>query len=41
MSDKILLPDDSEAKRLIIEIGKRMYDKNYCAANDGNISRCV
>ena len=38
MSDKILLPDDSEAKRLIIEIGKRMYDKNYCAANDGNIS---
>ena len=38
MSGKILLPDDNEAKRLIIEVGKRMYDKNYCAANDGNIS---
>ena len=29
---------DFEAKKLIIEIGKRMYDKNYVAANDGNIS---
>lgn len=38
MSGKILLPDDNEAKRLILEVGKRMYDKNYCAANDGNIS---
>ena len=38
MSGKILLPDDGEAKRLIVEAGKRMYDKNYCAANDGNIS---
>ena len=38
MSGKILFPDDKEAKRLIIEVGKRMYDKDYCAANDGNIS---
>lgn len=38
MSRKIIFPDDREAKRLIIEVGKRMYDKDYCAANDGNIS---
>lgn len=38
MSGKILFPDDKEAKRLIIEVGKRMYNKDYCAANDGNIS---
>ncbi len=31
-------PTDSEAKRLIVEIGKRMYAKNFVAANDGNIS---
>ena len=30
MSGKILFPDDKEAKRLIIEVGKRMYDKDYC-----------
>ncbi len=29
---------DSEAKKLIVEIGKRMYAKNFVAANDGNIS---
>jgi L-fuculose-phosphate aldolase len=29
---------DFEAKELIIEIGRRMYAKNYVAANDGNIS---
>jgi L-fuculose-phosphate aldolase len=29
---------DGEAKRLIVEIGKRMYAKNFVAANDGNIS---
>ncbi|MBR6736088.1 MAG: class II aldolase/adducin family protein [Oscillospiraceae bacterium] len=29
---------DSEAKRLIIDIGKRMYDRRYVSANDGNIS---
>ena len=27
-----------EAKDLIIDIGKRMYEKDYVAANDGNIS---
>lgn len=27
-----------EAKKMICEIGKRMYDRNYVAANDGNIS---
>lgn len=32
---------DSEAKRLIIEIGKRMYDRRYVSANDGNISIMV
>ena len=33
-----MLPDDTEAKRQIIEIGRRMYEQKYCAANDGNIS---
>lgn len=31
-------PTDFEAKKTIIEVGKRMYAKNYVAANDGNIS---
>jgi L-fuculose-phosphate aldolase len=31
-------PTDAQARRLIIEIGRRMYDKNYVAANDGNLS---
>ena len=31
-------PTDSEAKKLIVEIGRRMYMKNFVAANDGNIS---
>ena len=31
-------PTDDEAKRLIVEIGRRMYSKNFVAANDGNIS---
>jgi L-fuculose-phosphate aldolase len=31
-------PSDREACQLIIEIGRRMYDKNFIAANDGNIS---
>lgn len=31
-------PTDEEAKRLIVDIGRRMYAKNYVAANDGNIS---
>lgn len=35
---RLLLPDDATAKAAVIEVGKRMYDKNYCAANDGNLS---
>lgn len=31
-------PTDAEAKQLIVEIGRRMYIKNFVAANDGNIS---
>ena len=31
-------PKDDDAKRLIVEIGRRMYMKNFVAANDGNIS---
>ncbi len=31
-------PTDLEAKRMIVEIGRRMYAKNFVAANDGNIS---
>jgi len=29
---------DSQAKETILEIGRRMYSKNFVAANDGNIS---
>lgn len=35
---KIAFPSDYEACRLIIDIGRRMYEKNYVAANDGNIT---
>jgi len=31
-------PSVFEAKQQIVEIGKRMYDKDYIAANDGNIT---
>lgn len=31
-------PSDFEAKKAIIEIGKRMYMKGFVASNDGNIS---
>ena len=31
-------PTDDEAKKLIVEIGRRMYARHYVAANDGNIS---
>ncbi len=31
-------PIDKEAKELILEIGRRLYNKGYVAANDGNIS---
>lgn len=30
--------DDNEAIKAIIEVGKRMYNKGFVAANDGNIS---
>ena len=33
-----VFPRDREAKQSIIEVGKRMYIKNFVAANDGNIS---
>ncbi len=29
---------DFEAKKWMVEIGKRIYQKNFVAANDGNIS---
>lgn len=38
MQGERLYPTDSEAKKLIVEIGRRMYMKNFVAANDGNIS---
>lgn len=40
MADKIVIkyPSDMEAKDTIIEIGKRMYQRDFVAANDGNIS---
>ena len=38
MSNTLRYPTDAEAKKLIVEIGKRMYAKNFVAANDGNIS---
>lgn len=31
-------PSDEEARALIVEVGKRMYQKNHVAANDGNIT---
>lgn len=32
------LPDDAVARANILEAGRRMHAKDYCAANDGNIS---
>ena len=34
-------PSDSQVKELILEVGRRMYSKNFVAANDGNISAKV
>lgn len=31
-------PDDQTARNMILEVGRRMYEKRYVAANDGNIS---
>lgn len=33
-----IYPSDYEAKQLILEVGRRMYAKNFVASNDGNIS---
>lgn len=38
MAEKIKYYSDFEAKKLICEVGKRIYDRNFVAANDGNIS---
>ena len=38
MQNERKYPTDSEAKKQILDIGKRMYMKNFVAANDGNIS---
>jgi L-fuculose-phosphate aldolase len=38
MKDKQTYYSDNEAKEIICEIGRRMYNRNYVAANDGNIS---
>ena len=34
----MIYPSDKEARELIIEIGRRMFERRYVAANDGNIS---
>jgi L-fuculose-phosphate aldolase len=36
--DKQTYYSDQEAKEMICEIGRRVYNRNYVAANDGNIS---
>lgn len=38
MGNKQQFYTDNEAKNLICEIGRRIYNKNFVAANDGNIS---
>lgn len=38
MANAICYPTDKEARELILEVGRRMYEKNFVAANDGNIS---
>ena len=39
MSDKNgTYPSDDEARKTILEVGKRMYDKGFVASNDGNIT---
>ncbi len=39
--DSIKYPSDAEAKRDIIEAGRRLYQRGFVAANDGNISARV
>lgn len=31
-------PSEAEARKMIVDIGRRMYEKDFVAANDGNIS---
>jgi L-fuculose-phosphate aldolase len=38
MKDKQTFLSDNEAKEMICEVGRRVYNRNYVAANDGNIS---
>jgi L-fuculose-phosphate aldolase len=38
MADSYTYISDKEAKELICEMGRRVYNKNFVAANDGNIS---
>lgn len=38
MKDMQTYHSDQEAKEMICEIGRRVYNRNYVAANDGNIS---
>lgn len=38
MIDRKQYYSDFEAKKLICEVGKRLYNRNFVAANDGNIS---
>ena len=33
-----MYPSDQQAKELILEIGRRLYNKGFVASNDGNIS---
>jgi hypothetical protein len=37
----ITYPTDAEAKRDIVEAGRRLYQRGYVAANDGNLSARV
>jgi L-fuculose-phosphate aldolase len=39
--DTIKYPSDAEVKRDILEAGRRLYQKNFVAANDGNLSARV
>ncbi|MDR2185335.1 MAG: class II aldolase/adducin family protein [Treponema sp.] len=36
--DTAVFPGDDEARETILAVGRRMYEKNFVAANDGNIS---
>ncbi|MCC6093419.1 MAG: class II aldolase/adducin family protein [Eubacterium sp.] len=38
MEKKIEYPDDQTAQEMILEVGRRMYERGYVAANDGNIT---